>query len=43
MFIRCGETMTYCRPEGVPNEIVIRAVDTSGNLSEPSNSITFDC
>jgi hypothetical protein len=38
-----GETITYCWPEGVPNEIVIRAVDTSGNVSEPSNSVTFDC
>lgn len=38
-----GETITYCRPAGVRNTIVLRAVDTSGNESAPSNDIAFDC
>ena len=37
-----GETVTYCVGEG-PNAIVIRAVDTSGNESGPSNEIIFNC
>ena len=37
-----GSTITYCRAEG-PTQIVLRAVDTSGNVSAPSNTITFDC
>ena len=35
-----GDTVTYCVGEG-PNTIVIRAVDTSGNVSASSNEITF--
>ena len=35
-----GETIVYCRGEG-PNTIEIRAVDTSGNVSAPSNQIVF--
>ncbi len=35
-----GETVVYCRGEG-PNTIVVRAVDTSGNISAPSNQIVF--
>jgi chitodextrinase len=37
-----GETVTYCRGEE-PNTIVVKAVDTSGNESAPSNEILFDC
>jgi hypothetical protein len=37
-----GSTITYCRGEGV-NRIFLRAVDTSGNVSAPSNEILFDC
>ena len=37
-----GSTITYCRVEG-PTEIVLRAVDTSGNVSAPSNAIMFSC
>jgi Fibronectin type III domain len=37
-----GSTITYCRTEGV-NRIVLRAVDTSGNVSAPSNEILFNC
>jgi hypothetical protein len=37
-----GETITYC-PAAGPTEIVIRAVDASGNVSAPSNTIVFDC
>ena len=36
------ETVTYCRAPG-PTEIVLRAVDTSGNVSAPSNALHFDC
>ena len=35
-----GDTIVYCRGEG-PNTIVVRAVDTSGNTSAPSNQIVF--
>ena len=35
-----GETIVYCRGTG-PNTIVMRAVDTSGNVSAPSNQIVF--
>jgi hypothetical protein len=38
--IGSGETIVYCRGEG-PNTIAIRAVDTSGNVSELSNQIVF--
>ena len=34
--------ITYCRAPG-PTEIVLRAVDTSGNRSGPSNAIAFAC
>jgi hypothetical protein len=37
-----GSTITYCRAKG-PTEIVVRAVDTSGNVSASSNEITFNC
>ena len=33
-----GSTITYCRAPG-PTTIVLRAVDTSGNVSAPSNEI----
>ena len=36
------ETVTYCRAPG-PTEIVLKAVDTSGNVSAPSNALHFDC
>jgi len=36
------ETVTYCRGSGL-TEIVLRAVDTSGNVSGPSNALLFDC
>jgi len=32
----------YCRAER-PTQIVLRAVDTSGNESAPSNAIAFTC
>jgi chitodextrinase len=35
-----GDTITYCSGTG-PNTIVIRAVDTSGNVSAFSNQIAF--
>ena len=35
-------TIAYCRDIG-PTEITLRAVDTSGNRSGPSNAIIFDC
>ena len=37
-----GNTIVYCRAAG-PNTIVVRAVDTSGNVSAPSNEIVFNC
>ena len=37
-----GNTIVYCRGAG-PNTIVVRAVDTSGNVSAPSNEIVFNC
>jgi hypothetical protein len=37
-----GETVTYCVAEG-PNTIVLRAVDTSGNVSAPSNEVLVNC
>ncbi|SDI12760.1 hypothetical protein SAMN05192558_101519 [Actinokineospora alba] len=40
--IGAGETIVYCDFTG-PTEVVVRAVDTSGNVSGPSNAITFDC
>jgi hypothetical protein len=38
-----GQTVTYCRAEEGPTQILLRAVDTSGNRSGPSNAITFPC
>ncbi|WP_436498701.1 fibronectin type III domain-containing protein [Actinokineospora sp. HUAS TT18] len=35
-------TIVYCETSG-PTEVVLRAVDTSGNVSGPSNAIIFDC
>ena len=37
-----GNTLVYCRGTG-PNTITFRAVDTSGNVSAPSNPIMFNC
>jgi len=37
-----GSTVTYCRAPG-PTEIVLRAADTSGNVSAPSNALLFSC
>jgi chitodextrinase len=36
-------TIAYCRVVTGPAQIVVRAIDTSGNVSEPSNAIPFDC
>ena len=33
----------YCREVTGQATIVVRAVDTSGNMSAPSNAIPFDC
>jgi chitodextrinase len=42
--IGSGGTIAYCRgAEPGPTEIVVRAIDTSGNVSEPSNVVPFDC
>ena len=42
--IGAGQTIAYCREATGPTDIVVRAVDTSGNLSAPSNVIfAFDC
>ena len=38
-----GSTIAYCRTVTGPAQIVVRAVDTSGNVSGPSNAIPFDC
>jgi hypothetical protein len=35
-------TIAYCRDIG-PTTVVLRAVDTSGNRSGPSDALTFDC
>lgn len=37
-----GRTITYCREPG-PTEVVLTAVDTSGNESAPSNTLHIDC
>jgi chitodextrinase len=37
-----GSTITYCRDTG-PTTVLIRAVDSSGNVSAPSNELVFDC
>lgn len=41
--IGSGGTIAYCREAVGPTEIVVRAIDTSGNVSEPSNVVPFDC
>ncbi len=43
--IGSGGTIAYCRNAtgAGPTEIVVRAVDTSGNESAPSNVAPFDC
>jgi hypothetical protein len=38
-----GSTIAYCRSVTGPAEIVVRAVDTSGNVSGPSSALPFDC
>ena len=38
-----GATVAYCRGHDGPTPFVVRAVDTSGNVSLPSNEIVFDC
>lgn len=40
--IGVGRAFFSCLDVG-PTEIVMRAVDTSGNASGPSNTVTFDC
>jgi hypothetical protein len=35
-------TVAYCRDIG-PTSVVLRAVDTSGNRSGPSNELNIDC
>ncbi|HVK21261.1 MAG TPA: fibronectin type III domain-containing protein [Actinokineospora sp.] len=40
--IGAGETVVYCVASG-PTVVDVRAVDTSGNVSGPSNAITVDC
>jgi chitodextrinase len=37
-----GSTIAYCRAEGT-NTIMVKATDTSGNVSAPSNEILFPC
>ncbi len=37
-----GRTTIYCLALG-PTEIFVQAVDTSGNVSAPSNTVTSDC
>ena len=37
-----GSTITYCLDPG-PTVVTIKAVDSSGNVSGPSNEIVFDC
>jgi hypothetical protein len=37
-----GSTITYCLDPG-PTVVTLRAVDSSGNVSGPSNEIVFDC
>jgi hypothetical protein len=41
--IGSGGTIAYCREATGSPQIVVRAVDTSGNVSEPRNAIPFDC
>lgn len=37
-----GSTITYCQDTG-PTVVTIKAVDSSGNVSGPSNELLFDC
>lgn len=37
-----GSGITYCREPG-PTAITVRAMDTSGERSAPSNAVTFPC
>jgi chitodextrinase len=37
-----GSTITYCRDTG-PTTVTLKAVDSSGNVSAPSNELLFDC
>jgi hypothetical protein len=37
-----GSTITYCLDPG-PTVVTLKAVDSSGNVSGPSNEIVFDC
>jgi hypothetical protein len=37
-----GSTVAYCQTFGL-NTFTIKAVDSSGNVSEPSNGLTFNC
>jgi hypothetical protein len=37
-----GSTITYCRDTG-PTTVTLKAVDSSGNVSGPSNELLFDC
>jgi chitodextrinase len=37
-----GSTITYCVDPG-PTVVTLKAVDSSGNVSGPSNEIVFDC
>jgi chitodextrinase len=37
-----GSTITYCLDPG-PTVVTLKAVDSSGNVSGPSNEILFDC
>jgi hypothetical protein len=41
--ISSGGTIAYCRVVTGTAVIVVRAIDRSGNVSEPSNAIPFDC
>jgi chitinase len=38
-----GSAIAYCRTVTGPTQIVVRAVDTSGNVSAPSNALDFTC
>jgi chitodextrinase len=37
-----GSTITYCQDSG-PTVVTLKAVDSSGNVSGPSNELLFDC
>ena len=41
--IGSGGTIAYCREVTGSATIVVRAIDTSGNMSAPSNALAFDC